>query len=61
MEKKLYVKPAMRVKPIRISNLICAASLPYGFQGIQSRSSVVGDDVPDYDGDSSGNLWDDAN
>ena len=47
----------MRVKPIRISNLICAS--PYGFTGIQSRSSVVGDDdVPDYDDTSSGDIWD---
>ena len=54
MNKKLYVKPSMRVKPIRISNLICAS--PYGFQGIQSKNSTDDDD-PGYDGNSSGDIW----
>lgn len=53
MIKKDYMKPSLKVVQLQHSHHILAGS----YTGIQSKNSTD-DDNPDYDGSSSGNLWD---
>ncbi len=55
MKKKEYMKPATKVVQLQHSQHILAGS----YTSILTTSSD--NDGPDYDGNSSGNLWDDAN
>ena len=54
MKKKNYMKPSLKVVRLQHSQHILAGS----YTDIQSKNSTDDDDDPDYDGDSSGNLWD---
>ena len=46
MEKKLYVKPGMRVKPLRISGLICqSGGVPYTLTGVKARGANPDDNI----------------
>ena len=48
MEKKLYVKPGMRVKPLRISGLICqSGGVPYALKGVNARGANPNSEVDD--------------
>ena len=53
MIKKEYMKPATTVVQLQHSQHILAGS----YAGIQSKNSTD-DDNPDYDGNSSGSIWD---
>jgi len=53
MIKKEYMKPATKVVQLQHSQHILAGS----YAGIQSKNSFD-DDNPDYDGNSSGSIWD---
>ena len=53
MKKKNYMKPATKVVVLRHSQHILDGS----YAGIQSKNSTD-DDAPDYDGNSSGSIWD---
>ena len=53
MKKQEYQKPVMEVIEADIEQQILASS----YTGIQSKNSTDDDD-PDYDGSSSGYLWD---
>lgn len=53
MKKKNYMKPATTVVQLQHSQHILAGS----YAGIQSKNSSD-DDNPDYDGNSSGSIWD---
>ena len=53
MIKKEYMKPATKVVQLQHSQHILAGS----YAGIQSKNSTD-DDNPDYDGSSSGSIWD---
>lgn len=53
MKKKNYMKPATKVVQLQHSQHILAGS----YAGIQSKNSTD-DDNPDYDGSSSGSIWD---
>ena len=55
MIKKEYMKPATTVVQLQHSQHILAGS----YTGIQSKNSTDNDDAnPDYDGSSSGSIWD---
>ena len=53
MKKKEYMKPEMTVFEADFEELLLAGS----YTGIQSKNSTDDDD-PDYDGNSSGSIWD---
>ena len=53
MKKQEYQKPVMEVIEADIEQQILAGS----YTGIQSKNSTD-DDNPDYDGNSSGSIWD---
>ena len=53
MKKKNYMKPATKVVQLQHRQQILAGS----YTGIQSTNSTDSDN-PDYDGNSSGSLWD---
>ena len=53
MKNKNYMKPATKVVQLQHSQQILAGS----YTGIQSTNSTD-DDNPDYDGNSSGSIWD---
>lgn len=44
MNKKLYVKPGMRVKPLRISGLICQSGR-YTLTGVKARGANPDDNI----------------
>ena len=52
MKKKNYMKPTVTVVQLQHSQQILAGS----YTGIQTTS--YDDDEPDYDGSSSGSIWD---
>ena len=53
MIKKEYMKPATTVVQLQHNQHILAGS----YAGIQTKNSTD-DDAPDYDGNSSGSIWD---
>ena len=53
MKKQEYIKPTMTVVQLQHSQHILAGS----YTGIQSTNSTDTDN-PDYDGSSSGSIWD---
>lgn len=53
MKKQEYIKPTLKVVQLQHSQHILAGS----YTDIQSKNSTDYDD-PDYDGSSSGSLWD---
>ena len=53
MIKKDYMKPSLKVVQLQHSQQILAGS----YAGIQSKNSTD-EDNPDYDGNSSGSIWD---
>ena len=53
MKKKNYMKPTLKVVQLQHRQRILANS----YAGIQSKNSTD-DDNPDYDGNSSGSIWD---
>lgn len=56
LSKQEYMKPSLKVVQMQHSQQILAGS----YTGIQTTNSSDTDN-PDYDGDTSGDLWDDAN
>ena len=55
MIKKDYIKPAMRYVQLQHRQHLLAGS-PY--RSVQVKNNSNDDDVPIYDGNSSGSLWD---